>query len=82
MIARSLLTAAFFVAVSAPALAFHCPKDMAAIDAAMSKNPSLSGAQMTEVKELRAAGEDLHNNGKHHASVTVLGRAMEILGIK
>lgn len=67
---------------STSALAFHCPGDMKKIDAALAKNPSLSSSDMAKVKELRAAGGDLHNSGKHTASVTVLAEAMRLLGVK
>jgi len=64
------------------ALAFHCPKDMKAIDDALAKNPKLSEAQMSEVKKLRAEGETLHKAGKHQESVDTLAKAMKILDIK
>ncbi len=64
------------------ALAFHCPKDMKAIDDALAKNPKLSEAQMSEVKKLRADGETLHKAGKHQESVDTLAKAMKILDIK
>jgi uncharacterized protein len=64
------------------ALAFHCPKDMKAIDEALAKNPKLSEAQMQEVKKYRAEGETLHKAGKHQESVDTLAKAMKILAIK
>jgi len=64
------------------ALAFHCPKDMKAIDDALAKNPKISEAQMSEVKKLRAEGETLHKAGKHQESVDTLAKAMKILAIK
>jgi len=67
--------------ISASAFAFHCPKDMKAIDAALAKKPSLSAAQMSEVKKYRAEGEALHKAGKHQESVDTLAKAMKILGI-
>lgn len=67
---------------SASAFAFHCPKDMKKIDAAMSSNPKLSDAQMKEVKQLRAEGESLHKAGKHQGSVDTLAKAMKILGVQ
>ena len=67
---------------SATAFAFHCPADMKKIDAAMSKNPKLSDAQMAEAKKLRAEGETLHKAGKHQESVDTLAKAMKILGVK
>lgn len=76
------LTATVLVAIAGPALAFHCPRDMAAIDAALAKNPDLTAEQKTEVTKLRAEGEELHNSGKHQESVDTLAKAMEILGIK
>jgi hypothetical protein len=78
---RILATAAVLVAFAAPAFANHCPKDMAAIDAALAKNPSLSAAQMTEVKKLRADGEALHKAGKHQESAETLQKAEDILKI-
>lgn len=74
---------ALFVALafaSTSAFAFHCPKDMKAIDAALPK-AKLSAAQMAEVKKLRAEGEALHKAGKHQESVDTLAKAMDILGI-
>jgi hypothetical protein len=66
---------------AAPALAFHCPADMAKIDAALAKNPQLSAAQLDEVKKQRAEGEALHKAGKHQESVDTLGKAMKTLNI-
>lgn len=67
---------------SAPAFAFHCPKDMAQIDAALAKNPKLSEAQLAEVKEYRAQGEALHKAGKHAESLAELAKAEKILGLQ
>ena len=77
----SLLAAAVLFA-SGSALAFHCPKDMKAIDDALAKNPKLTAAQMKEVKDARAKGEELHKAGKHQESVDTLAKAMKILNIK
>jgi hypothetical protein len=78
---RVLLTAAVLLAFSAPAFANHCPKDMAAIDAALAKNPKLTEAQLTQVKKFRAEGEELHKAGKHKESVETLQKAEDILQI-
>ena len=75
----ALTTALLFV--SGTALAFHCPKDMKAIDDALAKHPKLSEAQMKEVKAHRAKGEELHKAGKHQESIDELGKAMKILKI-
>lgn len=77
---RLLLAVALSFASSA-AFAFHCPKDMKAIDAALAKHPKLSAQQMEEVKKYRAEGETLHKAGKHQESVDTLAKAMKILGI-
>jgi hypothetical protein len=63
------------------ALAFHCPKDMKAIDDALAKKPPLSEAQMQEVKKYREEGEALHKAGKHQESIDTLAKAEKILGI-
>lgn len=75
------VAAAIVAGAGAPAFAFHCPKDMAAIDAALAKKPNLSAAQMAKVTELRAKGEAEHKAGNHQASVDHLAEAMAILGI-
>lgn len=84
MLVRSLFAAAALALAlqAAPALAFHCPKDMAQIDAALAKSPQLSADQLAEVNKRRADGEALHNGGKHQEAVDTLAKAMEILGIK
>ena len=81
MILRNLVAAVAFAA-SGSALAFHCPADMAKIDAALAKNPKLTDAQMAEVKKARVDGETLHKAGKHQESVDTLAKAMKILDVK
>ena len=76
----TLATAGLFV--TGTALAFHCPADMAKIDAALAKNPQLTAAQMDEVKKQRADGEALHKAGKHQESVDTLAKAMKTLKIQ
>jgi hypothetical protein len=81
MILRTAVAIAAF-AVSTAVLAFQCPADMKAIDAAMAKNPKLSAEQVAEVKKLRAEGETLHKAGKHQESVDTLAKAKKMLGVK
>ena len=76
----ALATALLFA--SGTALAFHCPKDMKAIDDAMAKNPKLTDAEMKKVKDYRAKGEELHKAGKHQESVDTLAKALQILDPK
>lgn len=76
------VVAAGFVLVTGSALAFHCPADMKKIDDALAAKPSLSAAQLDEVKKLRAEGENLHKAGKHQESVDTLAKAMKVLNIK
>jgi hypothetical protein len=82
MFKRILAAAALVLLVATPAFAFHCPADMAKIDAALAENPKLSPEQLDEVKALRSEGETLHNEGNHAESVKVLAQAMKILDIK
>ena len=81
-LAAALLAAVLAVGLAGPALAFHCPADMAKIDAALAANPDLTSEQMAKVVKLRVEGEALHNAGNHAESVKVLAEAMAILGIK
>lgn len=76
----SILVAASLVFASGTALAFHCPKDMRAIDAAL-PNAKLSSAQRSEVKKLRDEGARLHKAKKHQESVDTLAKARKILDI-
>ena len=78
---RTLLAISLAFSASS-ALAFHCPADMAKIDAALAKNPKLSAQQMSDVKKARADGEALHKAGKHKESVETLAKAMKILAVK
>ncbi|MBI1988444.1 MAG: hypothetical protein HYS65_01680 [Betaproteobacteria bacterium] len=78
----SIAVALSLALASTGAFAFHCPKDMKAIDEALAKNPKLSAAQMSEIKKYRADGEASHKAGKHQDSVDTLAKAMGILGIK
>ncbi len=78
MIARSLLAPALLVVFSAPALAFHCPADVNAIDNALPKS-NLTAPQKAEVTKLRDEGEALHNAGNHQEAVKLLAKAMRII---
>ncbi len=82
MIRTAFLAAILAVAVAGTAGASSCPRHMKMIDEALAKNPSISAAQMSEVKALRAEGEALHKAGKHTESEAALGKAEAILGIK
>ncbi len=64
------------------AFAFHCPQDMKKIDDALAKNPSLTPAQMEQVKKDRADGEALHKAGKHQEALDTLAKAEKTLGIQ
>jgi hypothetical protein len=74
--------AAVSIFATGSAFAFHCPADMAKIDAALAKNPQLSAAQLDEVKKQRADGEALHKAGKHQESIDTLGKAMKTLNVQ
>ncbi len=78
---KSLMIAALAFGLATPAVAFHCPNDMAAIDAALS-TAQLSDEDKAKVMELRKTGEEEHKAGDHAASVATLAEAMNILGIK
>ena len=77
---RSIVVAVSLALASGGAFAFSCPKEMKAIDAAL-PTAKLSDAQMSDVKKLRAEGENLHKAGKHSESMETLGKAKKILGI-
>jgi len=64
------------------AMAFHCPADMAKVDAALAKNPQLPPDKLAEVKKQRADGESLHKAGKHQESIDQLSKAMKTLNVQ
>ncbi len=79
---RIVLAALLTLAFATPAFAFHCPADMAKIDAKLAENPPLTAEQLAEVQKLRKEGEDYHNAGNHQEAVDTLAKAMKILGIQ
>lgn len=62
------------------ALAHGCPGEMKKIDAKL-PTATLSAADASKVKELRAQGEKLHKEGKHTESMQTLGEAKKLLGL-
>ena len=74
------LTLAFCLAAAAPALARHCPQDMAAIDKAL-PTAQISASDKQKVMDLRKQGEELHKAGNHPESEKVLDQAKKILKI-
>lgn len=78
---KTFVLGAALALLSGTAFAFHCPKEMKKIDAALAAKPQLTAAQMSEVKQLRAEGESLHKAGKHKESLEKLEKAEKILGI-
>lgn len=77
---RTMLFAATLALASSPAFAFQCPKDMKAIDAALS-SAKITDAQKTEVTKYRAEAETLHKAGKHQESGDAIAKAKKILSI-
>jgi len=75
------LVTAVLLAMSLPAFAGSCPRDMKQIDAALAANTSLSASDRERVMELRAEGEQLHKSGNHAQSVARLDEAKELLGM-
>ena len=78
---KMILPLAAALAFATPAFASQCPGEMAKIDAAL-QAANLSGADLAEVKALRATGEQQHAAGNHPASVETLANAKKILGIE
>ena len=76
------LPLALLLAVSLPAFAASCPKDMRAIDQALAAGTSISDADLERVRALRASGESKHKSAQHAASVADLHEAMDLLGIR
>jgi hypothetical protein len=77
---KILIAASLLAVLASPVLAFQCPADMKAIDAALA-TANLSDEDLARVKELRALGETEHQAGNHQASVDALAEARALLGI-
>ena len=76
-----LVAVAVVMAMTSPALAKHCPKDVKIIDQSLPKAKGLNQMQMTEVKALRDKGAALHKSKKHGESIKALHAALKILGV-
>jgi hypothetical protein len=77
-LSRIVAVAVLATSLAGPAFAFHCPADMAKIDAAL-PNAQLSEADRAKVMELRKQGEELHKAGQHQASIDALAQAMQLM---
>ncbi len=77
-----LVAVAVVMAMTSPALAKHCPKDVKIIDQSLPKATGLNKMQMTEVKALRDKGAALHKSGQHGDSIKALHEAIKILGVE
>ena len=83
MIKKTVLSAVLAVfalsAFGSPALAGHCPSDLAKIKASMMKiSKEMMPMSMTMMKK----AIELHNAGKHKESLEVLHKTMKMSGIK
>lgn len=76
---RRLALLCFTALLSLPALAMHCPQDMAKIDQLLQSDPPTDPEVLAEVQRLRQEGEELHKAGNHEESVRVLQQAMDLL---
>ena len=65
-----------------PALAFQCPADIAAINAALETNTTLDAETRAQVEALRDKGHGEHEKGDHAASVATLAEAKVLLGLE
>ena len=80
MQAKGLTIGASLLLFSGSALAFHCPKDMQRIDAALQTHTAPGAAERDQVRRLRAEGEALHAAGRHRESTDTLARARRMPG--
>ena len=70
-----------WAALMVPAIGYahQCPALIAEIDAALNSEHSLSEEAVAEIVDLRDEGAELHQEGKHDASVEALSEALELL---
>ncbi len=83
---KSTVTAVAFAAALAftggPALAFHCPKDIAANKEAIAaaEKKGVDKKTIEEAKKLNEEAQKLHDAGKHQESVDKAAAAKKALG--
>ena len=77
----AVLAAVMAVALASPAFAGSCPGQIAAVDAALAKNPNLSAADKATVTKARADADAHHKAGKHAESVAEIAKAKKLLGL-
>jgi hypothetical protein len=75
---KSLLAVFILGLFSVPAMAAHCPADIAAINAAL-ETVSLGSDVQGQVEALRDQGQALHDAGDHAASQRTLAEAMRLI---
>lgn len=78
---RTLIVASLLALLAAPANAFQCPRDVAAVDAALAAGTGISAETKTKVMELRNKGDEAHKAGRHQEAVDTLAEAKKLLGI-
>ncbi len=76
------VAAAVVVAMTSPAFAKHCPRDVKIIDQSLSKATGLNKMQMKGAMSLRDMGASLHKRGRHGESIKVLHQAAKLLGVE
>ena len=77
---KLLLSAAFVLALTAPALSSNCPNLIQEIDAAL-ESSDLSDEDKAKVVELRNKGQEEHDAGQHDESIATLEEAKGMLGM-
>lgn len=79
MLRKTMLAGAALMLLATPALAHHCPKDAAAIEAGLAKAAKLTDAQKADITALKDKGMAAHNSGDHAAAEATLAEAMRML---
>ena len=82
MLRNSCIALALLLAAGA-AFAGSCPKRMNNIDQALEAGAleGMDTQRVEQIRSLRASGEELHQSGRHGASVDALMKAEKLLGI-
>ncbi|HEX7126023.1 MAG TPA: hypothetical protein VF406_09630 [Thermodesulfobacteriota bacterium] len=82
---RSVTAIAFALALAmadSPALAFHCPKDIAANNEAISaaEKRGVAADKIAEARRLNDEALKLHQAGKHQESIDTAAKVKGVLG--
>ncbi|MEH6631357.1 MAG: hypothetical protein V7776_11040 [Halopseudomonas aestusnigri] len=75
-----LMSGSLLIFGSSAALAYSCPTNIAAFDAAVAEGPNVSAEDLGHAVELRNKSEAKHIAGDHGGSIELINQALDLIG--